>query len=147
VVGVLNRFPTLPADSAGFLIADQTTLAAALDAQLPGQGRPDELWISTGDPARLRAALGSGALAQLDSSFRADIDHQLQDAPVAAGCSDADRGDGAVRAAGGRRVADDAARRYPRRTVDQISTSRASVRAASGPSCESGSGARERAGG
>jgi hypothetical protein len=85
VVGVLNRFPTLPPDSAGFLIADQTTLAAALDAQLPGQGRTDELWISTGDPARLRAALGSGALAQLDSSFRADIDHQLQDAPVARG--------------------------------------------------------------
>jgi hypothetical protein len=85
VVGVLNRFPTLPPDSAGFLIADQTTLAAALDAQLPGQGRTDELWISTGDPARLRAALESGALTQLDSSFRADIDHQLQDAPVARG--------------------------------------------------------------
>jgi len=85
VVGVLNRFPTLPPDSAGFLIADQTTLAAALDAQLPGQGRTDELWISTEDPARLRAALQSGALAQLASSFRADIDHQLQDAPVARG--------------------------------------------------------------
>ena len=85
VAGVLNRFPTLPPDSAGFLIADQTTLAAALDAQLPGQGRADELWISTGDLARLRAALGSGALAQLESTFRADIDHQLQDAPVARG--------------------------------------------------------------
>jgi hypothetical protein len=85
VVGVLSRFPTLPSDSAGFLIADQTTLAAALDAQLPGQGRADELWISTGDLARLHAALGSGALAQLDSSFRAGIDHQLQDAPVARG--------------------------------------------------------------
>ena len=33
----------------------------------------------------MRAALGSGALAQLDSSFRADIDRQLQDAPVARG--------------------------------------------------------------
>ena len=85
VVGVLNRFPTLPSDSAGFLIADQPTLAAALDAQLPGQGRADELWISTGDLGRLRAALESGALTQLDSSFRADIDHQLQDAPVAHG--------------------------------------------------------------
>jgi hypothetical protein len=85
VVGVLNRFPALPSESAGFVLADQTTLAAALDAQLPGQGRADELWISTGDPARLRAALGSGALTQLDSAFRADIDHQLQDAPVAHG--------------------------------------------------------------
>jgi hypothetical protein len=85
VVGVLSRFPTLPPGSAGFLVADETTLAAALDAQLPGQGRPDELWISTGHLARLRAALGSGPLAQLDSSFRADIDHQLRDAPVARG--------------------------------------------------------------
>jgi hypothetical protein len=85
VAGVLNRFPTLPSDSAGFVIADEATLAAALDAQLPGQGRPDELWISTGHLAQLRAALGSGTLAQLDSSFRIDIDQQLRDAPVARG--------------------------------------------------------------
>jgi len=85
VVGVLSRFPTLPSDSAGFVIADEATLAAALDAQLPGQGRPDELWIGTAQLAGLRAALGSGALAQLDSSFRVDIDHQLRDAPVARG--------------------------------------------------------------
>ena len=88
VVGVLDRFPTLPSDSAGFLVADEATLAAALDAQLPGQGRADELWISTGNLARLRAALGSGPLAQLGSSFRADIDHQLRDAPVARGVLD-----------------------------------------------------------
>ncbi len=85
VVGVLTRFPTLPSDSAGFVVADEATLAAALDAQLPGQGRADELWIGTGHLAGLRAALGSGPLAQLDSSFRVDIDHQLQDAPVARG--------------------------------------------------------------
>jgi hypothetical protein len=85
VVGVLSRFPTLPSDSAGFLIADEATLAAALDAQLPGQGRADELWISTGHLAGLRAALGSGTLAQLDSSFRVDLDHQLLGAPVARG--------------------------------------------------------------
>ena len=85
VVGVLGRFPTLPADPAGFVIADEATLAAALDAQLPGQGRADELWIGTGHLAGLRAALGSGALAQLDSSFRVDIDHQLRDAPIARG--------------------------------------------------------------
>ena len=85
VVGVLSRFPTLDADSAGFVIADEATLAGALDAQLPGQGRADELWISTGHLAQLRAALDSGTLAQLDSSFRTDIDDQLRDAPVARG--------------------------------------------------------------
>jgi hypothetical protein len=85
VVGVLNRFPTVDPDSGGFVIADEATLAAALDAQLPGQGRPDELWISTGHLARVRAALDSGPLAQLDSSFRVDLDQQLRDAPVARG--------------------------------------------------------------
>jgi len=85
VVGVLSRFPTLSPDAAGFVVADEATLAAALDAQLPGQGRADELWIRTGHPDRLRAALGSGPLAQLDSSFRLDLEHQLRDAPVARG--------------------------------------------------------------
>jgi hypothetical protein len=85
VVGVLDRFPTVDPDSGGFVVADEATLAAALDAQLPGQGRPDELWISTGHLARVRAALDSGTLAQLDSSFRIDLDSQLRDAPVARG--------------------------------------------------------------
>jgi hypothetical protein len=85
VVGVLSRFPALASNPAGFVIADEPTLAAALDAQLPGQGRADELWIGTGHLAGLRAALGSGALAQLDSSFRVGIEHQLRDAPVARG--------------------------------------------------------------
>jgi hypothetical protein len=85
VVGVLNRFPTIPSGSAGFVVADEATLASALDAQLPGQGRPDELWISTSHLARLRAALATGSLSQLQSTFRADIEHQLETAPVARG--------------------------------------------------------------
>jgi hypothetical protein len=85
VAGVLGRFPTLDPSAAGFVIADEATLAAALDAQLPGQGRPDELWISTGHLGRVRAALESGTLAQLDSSFRRDVDQQQQGAPVARG--------------------------------------------------------------
>ncbi len=85
VVGVLSRFPTLDPDSAGFVVADEPTLAAALDARMPGQGRPDELWISTGHLSRVRAALGGGTLAQLDSSFRVDVDQQWLGAPVARG--------------------------------------------------------------
>jgi hypothetical protein len=85
LVGILSRFPTLPADSAGFVIADEATLAAALDAQFPGQGRPDELWIAAGQPGRVRAALERGTLAQLDSSFRSDVDQQFLGAPVARG--------------------------------------------------------------
>jgi hypothetical protein len=85
VVGVLSRFPTLDPATAGFVIADEATLAAALDAQLPGQGRPDEVWISTGHLDRVRAALDSGTLAQLESSFRVDVDQQRLGAPVARG--------------------------------------------------------------
>jgi hypothetical protein len=85
VVGILRRFPTLDADNAGFVVADEATLSSALDAQLPGQGRADELWVSTSRPGRVRAALRTGSLVQLSSSFRADVAHGLRSAPVATG--------------------------------------------------------------
>jgi hypothetical protein len=85
VIGTLRRFPTVDVGTAGFVIADEAALSSALDAQLPGQGRPDELWVSTSRPGRLRAALRSGSLVQLSSSFRADVAHQLRSAPVATG--------------------------------------------------------------
>jgi hypothetical protein len=82
VVGVLHRFPTVPTGSAGFVVADGPTLNAALDAQLPGQGRPDELWIDTRHISDLRSALATGQLAQLTTSFRADIERRLTRAPI-----------------------------------------------------------------
>jgi hypothetical protein len=83
VVGVLKRFPTVAQDAAGFVVADEATLASALDAQLPGQGQADELWISSRHLGSARAALGAGTLAQLGASFREDIEAQLRGAPVA----------------------------------------------------------------
>jgi hypothetical protein len=83
VVGVLARFPTLSPDDAGFVVADEATLASALDAQLPGQGRPDELWVATRTPGRLRAALARGPLANLGASFRIAIERRLRSAPIA----------------------------------------------------------------
>ena len=85
VVGVLDRFPTIPAGTSGFVVADEAALASALDAQSPGQGRPDELWVSSTDPNRLRAGLATGPLHQLEVSFRTDIEHALRNAPVARG--------------------------------------------------------------
>jgi hypothetical protein len=85
VVGVLRRFPTVPTDMAGFVIADEATLAGALDAQLPGQGRADELWISTAHPQALRSALLAQPLARLNRSFRADVEHRLRATPIARG--------------------------------------------------------------
>jgi hypothetical protein len=83
IVGVLQRFPTLPAGTAGFVVADQQTLASALDAQSPGQGRADELWISTAHPARLQAALEKPPYAQLSVTLRADVERRLRAAPLA----------------------------------------------------------------
>jgi hypothetical protein len=83
VVGVVRRFPTLVPDAGGFVVADEATLASALDAQLPGQGRPDELWISSRHLGRLRDAVRAGALSQLTASYRADVEAQLRAAPVA----------------------------------------------------------------
>jgi hypothetical protein len=83
VVGTLRRFPTLPAGTAGFVIANEETLSSALDAQLPGQGEPDELWISSSDPDRLRAALAKAPFAQLSTAVRSDIQRELRAAPIA----------------------------------------------------------------
>ncbi len=85
VVGTLRRFPTIPTDEGGFVVADEATLGSALDAQLPGQGGADELWVSTTHPARLRAELGTAPLAPLDTTFRGDVEHQLRSAPIARG--------------------------------------------------------------
>jgi hypothetical protein len=83
VAGVLKRFPTVPDGSAGFVVADQATLASALDAQLPGQGSANEIWISTRDPSRVRQALGAGPFTQLRGSFRGSVEQLLRAAPVA----------------------------------------------------------------
>ena len=83
VAGVARRFPTVPAGSAGFVVADEQTLAAALDAQLPGQGQTDELWISSRHLAPLRVALATPGLASLQAQYRPTIEQGLRDAPVA----------------------------------------------------------------
>jgi hypothetical protein len=85
VVGTLRRFPTIPAGGPGFVIADEATLDGALDASLPGQGRTDELWISTAHPAPLRAALRRPPLKGLSVSFRADVRGALSGDPIARG--------------------------------------------------------------
>ncbi len=82
VVGVLRRFPTVGPGNAGFVVADQGVLAAALDAQLPGQGRPDELWIDSRRPQRLRAALRAATFRRLDVQFREDVERGLTAAAV-----------------------------------------------------------------
>jgi hypothetical protein len=85
IVGVIHRFPTVAADAAGVIVADQVGLSDALDAQLPGQGRTDELWIATARPQDLEAGVSHGALAQLSSSFHAEVESRLRHQPLASG--------------------------------------------------------------
>lgn len=85
IVGVLKRFPALPAGDAGFVVADEQTLAGALDAQAPGQGRPDELWLGLKSPGRLRAVATSEPFARLSFTLRSDLEHRLRSAPIARG--------------------------------------------------------------
>jgi hypothetical protein len=85
VIGVLRRFPTLAPDAPGFVVADEATLASALDASLPGQGRPDELWIDTPHPRALSAAVRKPPLAALGTALRANIQHALRTEPIAVG--------------------------------------------------------------
>ena len=74
-VGVVRRFPTVGGGGGGFVVADEATLAAALDAQTPGEGTSDELWQLGGH----RAA----AVAGLTYGWRADVERGLRRAPVA----------------------------------------------------------------
>ncbi|MBV8997876.1 MAG: hypothetical protein JO304_02385, partial [Solirubrobacterales bacterium] len=85
IVGVLRRYPTVGPGSAGVIVADQQALSNVLDAQLPGQGRPDEIWISSSRLRGLRLALGNGPLAQLSAAFRSDIEHDLVSQPLGSG--------------------------------------------------------------
>ncbi len=80
VVGRPRRFPTVRAG--GFLVADEAALAARLDADAPGQGRADELWLQTSNLARTRAALAVPAFASLTFAYRADIEGALRTDPV-----------------------------------------------------------------
>jgi hypothetical protein len=85
IAGVLRRFPTIPTASAGFVVADQADLESAVEAAAPAAGQPNELWLESGDPSRLRAALASPRLGDLRSSFRADVESSLRSDPVASG--------------------------------------------------------------
>ena len=81
VVGTLRRFPTLGGQVGGFLVADEATLDAALDAQVPGRGVPDELWIDTPRPSAVRRGIPSS----LQVTSRADLERSARHDPVARG--------------------------------------------------------------
>src|SRR5262249_4544869 len=84
VVGVLDRFPTFAAGD-DFLVADGSRLSTALDASMPGTGRPEELWLSVpaGSAHELDARLAAAPFSRLDSTSRRTLLSGREDAPLA----------------------------------------------------------------
>ena len=79
VAGVARRFPSAGAQ---FAIVDERALSALLDADAPGSGTPDELWLSA--PASsldaLERGLDGAAFAGLERTSRRTLtDEQLSD--------------------------------------------------------------------
>jgi hypothetical protein len=85
VAAVGSRFPDSEQFGQGFVIADESALATALNAQLPGRGDPLEVWISApaGDQARVAAALAAPPFASLDVASRRATEDQLASDPLA----------------------------------------------------------------
>ena len=76
IVAVLRRFPTL--GGGGFIVADETVLATALDAGAPGAGAADEVWLA----GRRVAALPAAASEGLSFAVRSVLAHRLAHAPA-----------------------------------------------------------------
>jgi hypothetical protein len=84
VVGVAKRFPTLQPDEP-FAIAEETRLETALDADAPGTGRPNELWLSApaGSLSGLESALARPPFAALTRTSRRGTLTTLETDPTA----------------------------------------------------------------
>jgi hypothetical protein len=83
IVGVATRFPDADQEGEGFVIADESRLATALDARLPGTGTPGELWLS--GPPQAERALHRPPFAALDVASRRGIERSLAGDPLARG--------------------------------------------------------------
>ena len=83
VVATAERFPTLGESS--FVVADEATLAVALEADAPGSAQPTELWLRSAHPAALVAALHRVPFSSLGLTSRAALLHTLRADPLARG--------------------------------------------------------------
>jgi hypothetical protein len=80
VVAVAKRFPTIHRDDGEFAIADLSQLRTALDADAPGTGAPDELWLAAPADAAGRIAFRASGL---EVESRRALAQQLEDDPLA----------------------------------------------------------------
>jgi hypothetical protein len=87
VVAVARRFPTA---GGNFVVADEGTLATALNADSPGAGSPAEIWMAAPPRERdhLAAALGRAPFSALEMRSRSAVQSQLASQPLARGLLD-----------------------------------------------------------
>jgi hypothetical protein len=84
VVATAERFPTLQPDEQ-FVIADETGLATALDADAPGTSAPLELWLSVprGVDAAVQRGLTEPPFSSFDRTSRRELLRTLDRDPLA----------------------------------------------------------------
>ncbi|MGI8420654.1 MAG: hypothetical protein ACR2MU_00060, partial [Gaiellaceae bacterium] len=80
VVGVVRRFPSTTGD---VLVADEGSLATALNTALPGLGVPGEAWLNL--PAGISATRVRAAFPLLEVASQAELRHDLRSDPLARG--------------------------------------------------------------
>jgi putative ABC transport system permease protein len=83
IVGVATRMPTVPSASGPFVLVDGAWLSTAIDAGAPGEGRPNEVWVSAPHDRAVASALRRPPFARLQVASRASIEHRLATDPLA----------------------------------------------------------------
>ena len=72
-----TRFPGIPADTGSFVVADGTSLSTAVDADAPGEGMPNEVWVASGHPAAAGRALARPPFSSLVVASRGALQREL----------------------------------------------------------------------
>jgi hypothetical protein len=85
IVGVATRMPTIPSASGPFALADGAWLATAINADAPGEGTPNEVWVSARHHDAAGTALRRPPFASLQVTSRKSIEHRLAADPLAHG--------------------------------------------------------------
>jgi hypothetical protein len=81
VVGVATRLPTI--GSGPFVLADAGWLSTAINANQPGEGRPNEVWLSAPHDRVVAAGLRRPPFSNLVVASRTSIEHRLATDPLA----------------------------------------------------------------
>jgi hypothetical protein len=84
IVGVASRLPTVPADAGAFVLGDAAWLSTAIDSDAPGEGTPNEIWLSApGDGSIAGRALRRPPFSSLVVDSRAAVEDRLAGDPLA----------------------------------------------------------------